>query len=212
VLAAGVIDRHAGWLPPGRYLLARRGSALELTQGGVEELRPLVLPPPGRVAALAARTAKQSVDALAVLSTLTASEPLPAAVVVHRGQGRRWSLPGESLYEMLGREPQSRQDGPWRVVTTNGEGWESAPSLLPYLDRLFGSLSGDAAGSALWIDLPAARATVGPLALQLARLPLAEARRFAAAAAALEGLGAWRALSVVVVEGADPAVLARLEP
>ncbi len=211
-IAVGLSSRRAGRLPPGTYQLARRGPALELTSGDARALRPLAPPPPASVAALAAAATGPRFDVTAILPAAPQGDELPDAVVFHRGPGRRWDLPAESLHEMLGRRPEQDQRGAWQMAGSGAEARQAADALIPYLDQLFARSTTEGLRSALWVDLPAARATLGPLARGLARLPIAEARRFAAAATALEGLGGWRSLSAVIVEGTEPAVLARLDP
>ncbi len=210
-IASAALSAPAGPLPAGLYRLARRDRALELTSGAAGALETL-LPPPAEGPALLAAVVggAERFDALAILPA--ASSQLPDAVVFHRGSGKRWSLPGEPLYEMLGRGAEPARRGPWELATSSTESLQEAEQLLPYLNQLFARATRDGLRLGLWVDLPAARQTLGPLAQQLARLPISEARALATAAAALEGLAGWQSLSLAIVERPQPGVLARLAP
>ncbi len=208
-LAHFALAAPAGPLPAGSYRLARRGGALELTHGaagGLETWMPL---PAAGPAVLAAAASADRVDALAVLP---AAGELPDTLVFHRGFGRRWPLPAEPLHELVGRGIERLRHGAWEVTGSGREARHEAARLVPYLEQLSGGPADQALRFGLWVDLPAARRTLGPLAQQLARLPIAETRALAVAALALEGLAGWRSLSLAVVEQPEPAVLARLVP
>ncbi|MGH9465316.1 MAG: hypothetical protein ACRD0X_06680, partial [Thermoanaerobaculia bacterium] len=210
VIGCAALARPIGPFPAGLYRLARRGEALQLESGVVGPLEALTTLPAAGPAVLAAAGGGDRFDSLAILPSQQSE--LPDAVVFHRGGGRRWSLPGETLYDWVGRDAEGAQRGPWELVASSRASRQAAEPLLPYLDRLVTRVAGDGLRLGLWVDLPIARRGLGPLAQQLARLPIAEARTLAAAAAALEALTGWQSLGLAIVERPEPAVLVRLTP
>lgn len=205
LLAAVASAEPSGPLPAGLYRLRRRGKILELATVGGEVLEtPAFLAIERRPLVILERSA-EVVDALALLDT-PAGAGLPRWAVVHRGRGRRRSIPGEGLYEILGREPLQERRGGARLAATDLSALEDAASLAASLEgagESLGKLRFVAAG-----DLVEAADALGPLVEQLARLPLEETRRWGALLAAARSLGDWSEVSVLVGAGdGGPAVV-----
>jgi hypothetical protein len=212
LLAAMALAEPSGPLPAGLYLLRRRGAALELATAGGQALEtPAFLAIDRRPLVILERSA-EVVDALALLDA-PAGAGLPRWAVVHRGRGRRRSIPGEGLYDILGREPLQGRRGGARLAATDRSALEAAAGLAAQLEG-----AGDSLGELRFVatgDLVETADALGPLVEQLARLPLEETRRWGALLAVARSLGDWSEVSVLVAaDDAGPAVvrLARRVP
>lgn len=195
VLAALVLGRAAGPLPIGLYRLRRRGGALVLSTAGGE-----ALVPPGFLAAAGVplamfQASDRAVELLALLPA-PADAGLPRWAQVHRGAGRRPSLPGEKLYDLLGKKTLTAGAEGSRWAGTDEEALEVAGTLaakLPTAAESSSSLRFAVVG-----NLGEAATALGPLVDQLAQLPFDETRRWSAVLAAAAALGEWSEVSVVV--------------
>lgn len=203
-LAALALGRSSGPLPAGLYLLHRRDGDLELaTEGGADLRPPPLLSTPGAPLVVLERSA-DAVDLLALLPA-EAGGTLPRWAQVHRGVGRRPSLPGEKLYDLVGRAPLVRRFAGDRLAATDPEALETARLLRDGLDG-----GGEAVGFAAVGDLAATARALGPLVEQLSQLPLAETRRWGAVLSAARAVEGWSRVVVVVGEGPERPAVVRL--
>lgn len=207
MLAAVALAEPSGPLPAGLYVLRRRAGLLELATGDGRLLEaPAFLAEAGRPLVILERSA-EVVDALALLDA-SADGQLPRWAVVHHGRGRRRSIPGERLYELLGREPLQTRSGNARLAGTDRPALEAAAGLSARLTGAGEALAGlsfVAAG-----DLAATAEALGPLVEELVRLPLRESRRWGALLEAAGDLGDWSQVTVLVAEGVPEGAVIRL--
>ena len=207
LLAAVALAERSGPLPAGLYRLRRRGEGLELATVGGEALETPVALTVDRWPLVILESSAEVVDALALLGT-PAGAGLPRWAVVHRGRGRRRSIPGEGLYDILGREPLQERRGGARLAATDRSALEAAASLAARLED-----AGDSLGELRFVavgDLVEAADALGPLVEELARLPLEETRRWGAVLSAARSLGDWSEVSVLVGAGDDGPAVVRL--
>lgn len=199
-LGALALGHASGPLPPGLYRLRRAAESLVLATDGAEGLEaPSFLGSTG-VPLLIFEAAGRAEELLALLPA-PAGAGLPRWAQVHRGPGRRPSMPGEKLYDLLGRRTLAAGAGGTRWAATDREALEVAAGLARGLDSVDGTASGFsfvAVG-----DLVETARALGPLVDQLSSLPFEETRRWGAVLAAASALGDWSEATVVV--GGKPA-------
>lgn len=207
VLAAVALAGPSGPLPAGLYALRRRAGALELATAGGGLLEAPAFLAVDRSPLVILERSAGAVDAMALLAP-PADGDLPRWAVVHRGKGPRRPIPGERLYDLLGREPLQVRSGGARLAGTDPSALEAAAGLSARLadgSEPLAGLSFVAAG-----DLAATAEALGPLVEELIRLPLAESRRWGALLDAARALGDWSEVTVLVGEGVPVSAVVRL--
>ncbi len=98
---------------------------------------------------------------------------LPRIASLHEPGTERWSLPGESLLQLAGREPRTSDEGSWAVAALDRASLEQARDVAPLLDRL----SGDPLAWGLWLDLEGGLVEVERIAQLLSEVPIVPRRR-----------------------------------
>ena len=132
---------------------------------------------------------------------------LPRLASLHEPGAERWSLPGESLLELAGREPRTATSGAWAIVALDSTSLEEARRAAVELDALDGPM-GERLAWGLWLDLRGGLAEVERIAHLLGEVPIVPRRRverWSDARRVLTPLAArYSHLSAVVVD--DPRV------
>lgn len=98
---------------------------------------------------------------------------LPRIASFHEPGSARWSLPGESLLELAGREPRATTEGTWAIAALDSTSLEEARGVTPALDGL--RTGGLAWG--LWFDLDGGLAEVRRIARLLGEVPIVPRRQ-----------------------------------
>ena len=98
---------------------------------------------------------------------------LPRIASLHEPGGERWSLPGESLLELAGREPRMATEGAWAIAALDSTSLDEARRIAAPLDVL--SSGGLAWG--LWFDLGGGLIEVQRIARLLGEVPIVPRRR-----------------------------------
>lgn len=146
-LAEARLRRAVGALPAGRLRLARGESGLEVrggvlpsdgtvaTRGGAKSatLR-LDLPD---LALWVARADREPVEGPGLFLLWAEQESLiPRVAVMQRGAGQTFRLPGEALFELLGKGGPEFRLG-WSVRGTDSQAQRDALRIVPWLERHF---------------------------------------------------------------------------
>ncbi len=98
---------------------------------------------------------------------------LPRIASLHEPGAERWSLPGESLLEIAGREPPAAAVGGWAIAALDSKSLEEAARVAPELD----GLSGAGLAWGLWLDLRGSLAEIDRIARALAKVPIVPRRQ-----------------------------------
>ncbi len=164
-------------LPAGRYRLAPAAGSLEVTSEAPVPEDPrfdaatlttdgvFLLTFTGRRQPLG-ETAK----ALAVFSQGTAKDTdLPRVATLFEPGGERWSLPGESLLELIGSDLQRASEPPWEIAALGSRGLDGARRLAPRLAPLVEEAP---LAWGVWLDLEGARSEVARIVGQLDGVPI----------------------------------------
>lgn len=104
---------------------------------------------------------------------------LPRVATFAPAGRKRWTLPGESLLEVMGREPRAGRAAGFDIAALDAGSLERAERLAPRLAELAASDSGRRLVWGLWLDLRGGLAEVGRIADTLAEVPLAPRREVA---------------------------------
>ncbi len=136
---------------------------------------------------------------------------LPRIAAIHEPGSERWSLPGESLLELAGREPRTATEGAWAIAALDSKSLEEARRVASAL----GGLRGGSLAWGLWFDLDGGLTEVRRIARLLGEVPIVPRRqveRWSDAQRVLEPLAArYTHLSATVSEESHVFSL-RLEP
>ncbi len=132
---------------------------------------------------------------------------LPRIASLHEPGANRWSLPGESLLDLAGREPRTATSGAWAIAALDSTSLEEAGRAALELGALDGPM-GERLSWGLWLDLRGGLAEVERIAHLLGEVPIVPRRqveRWSDAQRVLTPLAArYSHLSAVVVD--DPRV------
>lgn len=134
-LAIVRLERAYSYLPPGTFVLARRGDGLELALADGEEPASLSLARGAPVLlALAGADGDKPPAALALFDTGSVEGfRLPSAAVFHPPGAERWSLPGGKISEVLGAGVPRGNAAGWEIVASDAESLRQAGALAPRL-------------------------------------------------------------------------------
>jgi hypothetical protein len=222
-LAIAEVRRAVAPLPAGRFDLTRRGGDLVLASAGagaarrdLEELDPAALGLFLLVATGPSKTLEKPTQAMAFFLTderekagTSTSYELPGMASVYETGGRRWTLPGEGLLDLAGRQVRQREIGPFSVAALDGESLQRVQELMPRLAPIARPRARDQLVWGLWLDLEGGFGEVRRIADVLAEIPIAPRRhqeRWRDAAAVLAPAArSFSRLTVVVTD--EPEVL-----
>ncbi len=116
----------------------------------------------------------EPVQALAFFDQMAGKlKELPRIASLHKSGSERWSLPGESLLQLAGREPRTSVEGAWAVAALDTASLEQARGVAPLLD----DLSQDPLAWGLWLDLEGGLVEVERIARLLSEVPIVPRRR-----------------------------------
>jgi hypothetical protein len=101
---------------------------------------------------------------------------LPRVALIWEPSGERRSLPGESLLDLVGRDPYEAQSAGWSVAALDGDSLERAVELAPRLQP-FTASAGDRLAWAVWVDLEGGFAELSELVERLSEVPIVSRRR-----------------------------------
>lgn len=137
-LAIVRLERAYSYLPPGTFVLSRRGDGLELALADGEEPPSLALARNAPVLlALAGADGDKPPAALALFDTASGEGfRLPSAAVFHPPGAERWSLPGGKISEVLGAGVPRGNAAGWEIVATDAESVTQAEALAPRLSAI----------------------------------------------------------------------------
>ncbi|MCP4658427.1 MAG: hypothetical protein GY856_23680 [bacterium] len=178
------VRRAVAPLPAGRFRLLRDGAALELRSqdavpSGVrfreEQLSQLGL-------FLLIFSGRQELgddprQALAFFSQDDVNLELPRAAALFEPGARRWSLPGEDLLDLVGREPRAAEVSGWSLAALDSVSLERARRLAPHLVPLTADGPADRMAWGLWLELDGLLAEVSRIVNGLDGVPLVSRRR-----------------------------------
>ncbi|HEV7519108.1 MAG TPA: hypothetical protein VGR07_22690 [Thermoanaerobaculia bacterium] len=175
-LAAVALQTPVSVFPAGIYRLRQSAGGAILALDGSPEVAS-DLPEPRPILLAASAPGDKTPAALALFDNVVAgSLQLPGAAAFYPPGGRqRWSLPAQSLMDLVtGRLPRGNAAG-WAIVALDTASLEQAAALAPGLAHLVSPEA--AAGSSpalrlgLWIDPPRALAIVSRLEKALEAVP-----------------------------------------
>jgi len=98
---------------------------------------------------------------------------LPRIAAVHQPGGERWSLPGESLLELAGREPRTAIEDGWSITALDATSLEEARHVAADLE----GLRRTSYAWGLWLHFGRGLAEVNRIAKLLADVPIAPRRQ-----------------------------------
>ena len=226
MLAEARLRRPIGALPAGRLRLARGQDGLEI-RGGILPADAVAAGP----AEAGGSTLRLDLPDLALWVAIADRGPIggpglfllweeqesliPRVAVLQRGAGRTFRLPGESLFELLGKGGPELRLG-WSVRGTDGRARREGLRIVPWLERNYPRPSGRGAWLAAAGRLAPRRAArvLNRLAGDLRKFPLAprhDLDRLEASARLLAPLADCPRLTFEIWRDPD-GVLARLCP
>lgn len=171
-------------LPAGRYRLFRDGAGLEVRSEDVVasdiRLREDQLSQLGLF--LLIFSGRQWIrdnprQALAFFSQDETNLELPRAAALCEPGAHRWSLPGEHLLELVGREPHMAEVSGWSLAALDSVSLKRARRLAPQLAPLTADGAADRLTFGLWLELDGLLAEVSRIVNGLDGVPLVSRRR-----------------------------------
>ncbi len=215
------VRRAVAPLPAGRFRLFRDGAGLEVrSQEAVASdvrFRDESLARLGLFLLIFSGRQELGEDprqALAFFSHDDVNLDLPRAAALFEPGSRRWSLPGENLLELVGREPRAAEVGDWSLAALDSVSLERARRLAPHLDSLTADGPADRLAWGLWLELDGLLAEVSRIVDGLDGVPLVSRRRverWRDAETVLTPLARRYSLLSLVVTEEPPALRLRLE-
>ena len=112
-------------------------------------------------------------QALAFFEQAEDGQELPRIASLYEPGSERWSLPGESLLEITGREPRQATVGEWSIAALDSASLEQAHGVAPELQRL----SERRLAWGLWLDFGGGLAEVQRIASMFDNVPIAPRRQ-----------------------------------